>query len=200
MIPATRPYVARYEHKSANGSRSYFSELPVAAWDNEGYPLVVRSDSHCLERANTWRNFAGIDTADSPVVAAVPGGGWRVEHTQEDGAVWSEPIVAWAIYPNGTAQAITVDGDGYADELVQRDGEWHVYHPSTAEPSVAPQPPRPDDRERWFHRGPCCGPCSNCGADEGCLVYNDDIHPEIHTCAKGCQCAPECTVHHSENQ
>lgn len=54
------------------------------------------------------------------------------------------------------------------------------------------------EHERWFHRAPCCGPCHDCGSDEGCLVYNDDIHPEIHTCAAGCQCPPECSIHHQE--
>lgn len=54
----------------------------------------------------------------------------------------------------------------------------------------------PDAGDNWYHRSPCCGPCRDCGSDQGCLVYNDDIHPQIHTCATGCQCPPECDIHH----
>jgi hypothetical protein len=41
-------------------------------------------------------------------------------------------------------------------------------------------------RRSWpvYHRGPC-HPCGTCGIDQ-CIVYNDDVHVELHLCAYGC--------------
>jgi hypothetical protein len=37
----------------------------------------------------------------------------------------------------------------------------------------------------WYHRGPCCRPCSICGRDEH-FVRNPQDGREIHVCTSGC--------------
>ena len=40
----------------------------------------------------------------------------------------------------------------------------------------------------WFHRGPCHA-CTGCSGRQ-CYVWNDDVNPEIHICASGCDGLP----------
>ena len=54
-----------------------------------------------------------------------------------------------------------------------------------------------DEQETfWYHRGPCCRPCSICGGT-GHYVWNPDDQPEeewfeLHICANGCDGFPVC--------
>jgi len=40
----------------------------------------------------------------------------------------------------------------------------------------------------WYHRGPC-HICTACGRNE-CYVWSDDLNPEVHICASGCDGLP----------
>lgn len=56
MIPATRPYEARFE--TEDGTDNYVQ--PVIAWDSEGYALVVNHSQGWLTRATDIPNFRGL--------------------------------------------------------------------------------------------------------------------------------------------
>jgi hypothetical protein len=90
----------------------------VVAWDDDGTPLVL-SEQHKMAQklmpATHSTNFSHVSEDDDLVVAAVPGGGWRVEYEGSgDNGPFSEPVIAWLIRADGDAYPTTSDSDGYA--------------------------------------------------------------------------------------
>ena len=49
---------------------------------------------------------------ENPVVAALPGTGWRAEYNDDGGDPWSEPVIAFIVHANGLVQAVSVAADG----------------------------------------------------------------------------------------
>ncbi|MEU6344458.1 hypothetical protein ABZ883_26320 [Streptomyces sp. NPDC046977] len=116
MIPAQHvPYEARYSQE--NNGRKHFTTKPVVAWDDNGTAQVVDEKTGHLRDANSYTNFADlVPVALAPVVAAIPGGGWRVEYRddEDEGRTFSEPVLAWQIRADGDCVPLTVDATGYA--------------------------------------------------------------------------------------
>lgn len=130
MIPATSPYRAAF--KLNNTGDTYYEYMPVIAWDDEGNPLVVCDDgkSQRLLPARTYNNFAHVEPDEQRTVALIPGGGWRVERTEDDGTVWSQPLVAWALQAGGLVVPLDADGDGFVGEA---EALSRIYHPDAME-------------------------------------------------------------------
>lgn len=130
MIPATRPYEARFKHETTGPdgkTRTHYTEKPVIAWDKQGQPLVADKRG-VLVAATGWTNFAGVHEAEPPVIAAIPGGGWVAEFTDEEGAArW--PIVAWTVRADGSCTPLTVDRDGMCDDPTDATNFGRIYHP-----------------------------------------------------------------------
>lgn len=123
MIPATTPFVAHFnEHARPGGGRTIPTTKPVIAWDDDGRALVVDDKTGRLTRADSYKNFGGVEQATSSYVTAVPGGGWRLAWKQTDGTEYMEPVLAWAIDGNGYGQAISADADGLVDTVESHDG------------------------------------------------------------------------------
>lgn len=126
MIPATHPYEARFTHKNDDG-RTTFSFKPVIAWDDDGQPLVAGKRK--LMVASSFTNFDRIMAADdSPVVATVPGDGWRAEFKDEDGSTISDPVIAFAVRADGTGLPIQVGSDGEVDTSTSASNFSRLYH------------------------------------------------------------------------
>lgn len=130
LIPADGSYRADYTDREGN----FVGSKNIVAWDEDGRPLVV--DNHGLSLAASTRyRFSGISRQPSPVVAAVPGGGWMIETTNEDGLTSTDPIVAWSIHADGTASPIGVDADGVSGDPTDGPGQYRIFHPDSTFPA-----------------------------------------------------------------
>lgn len=69
----------------------------------------------------------------NPVVAAIPGGGWRIEYKDDDGTPLISPVLAWAIHADGTCKPIDVDPSGWCDDPLTAANFIRVYHPDEEE-------------------------------------------------------------------
>jgi hypothetical protein len=129
MIPAPPGLQAHYERTATDGT-TRFTILEVLAFNEDGIPLVLGGEKHGygLVPASSYRGFTGIwPNEDKPYVAALPGDGWRVEHTGDDGHRWSEPVVCWAVTSGGYAEALVSDGGGGTQSAAAAGEEVRVY-------------------------------------------------------------------------
>lgn len=91
------------------------STKPVEAWDNSGAAMVVDSKRGGLRRAADYTNFREVARDDGvTAIAAVPGGGWEFEYTNDDGTTFRDPVVAWAIDSTGWGHPLAADHTGFA--------------------------------------------------------------------------------------
>ncbi|MFG1839109.1 hypothetical protein ACGFH8_11820 [Micromonospora sp. NPDC049175] len=133
MIRTKGNYRAAY--KDTSGPRPFWTHRKVEAWDDSGMALVVNEKQGRLARADEWTNFAGVTVDDDSVVAAVPGGGWLVEWTADDGTTHTEPLLAWAVNSSGWATPIDGSTDGLAMPLEDDTRGWRLIPPTA--PGVA---------------------------------------------------------------
>lgn len=116
MIPANRGWVAVFE----NDDRPNHTK-PVVAWDDNGAALILDEKLGALRPARDFTNFLRVvEDDDTPTVAAVPGGGWMIEYTDdsEPGGTFRAPVVAWAVDAKGWATPLGADqGGGYAEPV-----------------------------------------------------------------------------------
>jgi hypothetical protein len=143
LIPADRSHYAIYENTKGRQT----ARRPVIAWDDDGHPLVVGPQG--LRRAEDLGRFVRLFENAAPVLSAIPGGGWLIECTDDEGVTWTDPIMAWTIHADGTAIPIGVDSDGVTDDATQGLASYRIYHPSstTPVPKDAPRvlPQRPGE-------------------------------------------------------
>lgn len=66
---------------------------------------------------------------DNPVVAALPGNGWRAVYRLADGTEASSPIVAWLVHQDGDVQPVDVDSDGITDNPKGASNFVRLLHP-----------------------------------------------------------------------
>lgn len=128
MIPATQPFKARFKQSSrSNGEGvTYFTTMPVIAWDENGSPLV--SNKQCLVPADSWGNFHDVVEADPPVVAVVPGAGWIAEY-QDGEDTMTSPILAWTVDAAGEFKPFAADGQGDPFDATEVSGLVRIYDP-----------------------------------------------------------------------
>ncbi|MFF4425043.1 hypothetical protein ACFY04_30450 [Streptomyces sp. NPDC001549] len=117
MIPATQPFQARYRqgaNRPDGTEATYFTTKQVVAWDDDGHPLVVgRNNTLC--RADCWSNYEDVCPENGPVVAAIPGGGWRAQFKDGDD-IFTMPVVAWLITDDGFCRPTSADTQGFCDD------------------------------------------------------------------------------------
>lgn len=136
MIPAPPGLVARFKStgNGPGGTRTYYTDRRVYAFDDEGAPMIVSQEpARRLVPATQYSDYHGLlESAECDYVALIPGGGWRskAEFTDKNGKQWvnDEPLVAWALRRDGIVIPLQVDRDGFVYE-VQREV---VYHPDHA--------------------------------------------------------------------
>lgn len=139
MIPAQPGrYFLRYEGTKPDGKTYYFENEEVVAWNENGEPLVLdeRPDHrHHLSTGSRESNYVGVaETAEGGrTVQLIPGNGWQVEHTEEDGTRWGEPILAWALDVSGWVSPLTTDSDGVVYNLHHSPRKYRLYHPDSYE-------------------------------------------------------------------
>jgi hypothetical protein len=138
MIAAPPGLVALYKHDKPEHS----STMTIVAFDDDGHPLVIdengKRNKTQLIRADSWANYDGMaDDPHPPITAIMPGGGWRVEWTDSDGTIWSEPLVGWGL-KGGSVVPLSTDCDGLVDDFDLVSGKWRIYHPDATEPADVP--------------------------------------------------------------
>jgi hypothetical protein len=128
VIPATEPYEAVFR-RALPGDRPdsvYFETLPVIAWDDCGHPLVAGPDH--LHRADELPGFREIQPARGRVVAALPGGGWRVRWADVDAPL---AVPAWLVYESGQILPVDIDTHGVAEVLADTGSpNWSLIAPT----------------------------------------------------------------------
>lgn len=130
MISARQGYTVTFMTKPTEKKRGW-SEEPVAAWDDDGIPLV--SLGHGLKRATDVYSLSGVEVIDWSVecdggIHILPGGGWMITVTEDDGTPYSFPVVAWQISSDGYGHALTTDGEGLISE--QNSSKAQFWHPA----------------------------------------------------------------------
>ncbi|MGH3938927.1 MAG: hypothetical protein ACRDTG_09885 [Pseudonocardiaceae bacterium] len=126
MVPAPPRLAAVY---GPNGCRA----AQVVAFDERG-PLVV-GESGRLCPARDLSHFVGLIPDRTSIVSIIPGGGWRVEFT-DDGVTWSEPVVGWALLADGTVVALDTDSLGEVGVVrPESRGRHRIWHPDADQTS-----------------------------------------------------------------
>ncbi|URM90388.1 glycosyltransferase family 4 protein [Streptomyces sp. MRC013] len=129
MIPNTGRYLAQYRRQASQG-RQHFTTKPVIAWDSDGVAQVVDHRTGRLVDADSYSDFARVIEQDpAPVVAAVPGGGWLVEHLSDDEGTWVEPVLLWNVRADGTVDPQCMSSDGISGDPTSDPSFVRLYHP-----------------------------------------------------------------------
>jgi hypothetical protein len=86
-----------------------------------------------LVRADSYGDYDGIELGGfQAVVGLIPAGGWRVEYTEQGGAVFSEPLVGWAVKANGFVSPMVTSSEGEVDFLdLPSPVKYRIYHPDS---------------------------------------------------------------------
>lgn len=129
MIPSPAGIFAHYSY-DYNG-KTIHDSTPVIAFDDEGYPLVMGKKK--LIRTELFGENVKIEihASEGDYTHIMPGGGWRIEFTQKDGAKWDTPLLAWAIR-DGLVDPLYADGDGDVSTPYNSD-KYNIYHPDEKE-------------------------------------------------------------------
>jgi hypothetical protein len=88
------------------------------------------TSKHHLVEANTFANYDGFgEDPYPPLVAIMPGGGWRVEWTDTEGRKSSQPLVGWGLKATGEVVPLDTDSQGIVDDMDNSGGKYRIYHP-----------------------------------------------------------------------
>lgn len=149
MFPAPRGLVAWFTYAALGDGKARNAKKPIVAFDADGFPYVTPSQGKSLIRADADRHFELIAEATYPPYdALIPAGGWRIEHTADDGTTRSEPLVGWGARVDGSVVALVTDSDGRVmaphDRFLAT--EFRIYHPEqTPEETTNEQPKDPKE-------------------------------------------------------
>lgn len=100
MTTPGHPHIAVYSGR--HGRR--FDRRPVAAWNDNGEPLVL-GDDFKLVRARELRGFQRVE-ATPQMVGVLPGGGWGVQYEERTGPV--RDVLAWTFDGYGVGRPVVV--------------------------------------------------------------------------------------------
>ncbi|MFE6156151.1 hypothetical protein [Streptomyces sp. NPDC057889] len=101
---------------------------PVHAWDEQGRALVLLRNR--LMRADEMAGFKEVREANR-IVGIAPGGGWVITwFDKEEGWESSQPVLAWAIREDGSAEAVDTDPTGDACVVSNVGGDRRFSHPN----------------------------------------------------------------------
>ncbi|HEY0935651.1 MAG TPA: hypothetical protein VGD91_18125 [Trebonia sp.] len=134
MMQAPPGIFALYTHE---GPPRRVSRKSVIAFSDDGAALVAGQYGSLVQAGQLAAFDRLTDGGDgSEFTALIPAGGWRIEHTRDDGTTQSEPLVAWAITGAGRVTPLCIDGDNLVMDTIDYSGRFRVYHPD----GTAPQP------------------------------------------------------------
>lgn len=126
MIPAKDGHVAIYN----KGTTAVYTR-PIVAWSDDGEPLVVGPQG----LITAW-SLAGYDSVlegqPRSIVTAVPGGGWLIDCVDQDGGTWTDVIVAWAVYSDGSMAPLGTDQHGVTSDATESLADYRIYHPDSS--------------------------------------------------------------------
>ncbi|GAA2811088.1 hypothetical protein GCM10010441_39650 [Kitasatospora paracochleata] len=110
MASSPTGWLARFQTAEERETKQPGRLVPVTRWDENGLALIVDEAAGRLVPAREFDNFVALVPGDRPVVAALPGAGWRAVYAQDDGQPdYVEDLVGWAVHDNGYATPIAAD-------------------------------------------------------------------------------------------
>lgn len=134
MIPANGTYYVHFQDSEGQ----FTSAKPVVAWDDDGRPLIAGRYGLELAADAGLGAIRGIRQASEAVVGAVPGGGWLIDCTDDEGVSWTLPILAWTIHADGAATPLTTDADGVTSDATEGLASYRIHHPQDRLPPAEP--------------------------------------------------------------
>ncbi|MGV9227601.1 hypothetical protein ACWDPF_33595 [Streptomyces albogriseolus] len=145
MTPADGTFFAHFGYSSQSQFDVPGSPREVIAWADNGDALLLGKNG--LVAAHTLDGFQYIRRArvKSKVVAALPGGGWKITTKFTDGETWTTPVLAWLVHEDGDVVPVDISPDGSAgnaviadDETAQEVAVYHPDHPTTSHREADP--------------------------------------------------------------
>lgn len=142
MIPADGEHFAQYTREDGQHGTSQ----KVIAWANNGDAMVL-GEAGLVPAQNLpgfQRIYRGVNA--SPIVGAIPGGGWLVDSLMDDGEWVTAPVLAWAVHADGTASPIDTDYAGETGDARAAE-RCYIYHPDHDDPEARKNigaPPAPE--------------------------------------------------------
>lgn len=189
MIPADRSHYAVYEN--TEGERT--AARQIVAWDDDGHPLVVGALG--LTRAEECGNFRRIRHDTAPIVAAIPGDGWLIECTDDEGNTWTDRILAWTVHADGVASPIGTDSEGVTDDATHGLAKYRIFHPDAVKPTTASAPViHPSDHKPTLPEW--CGECDGPGSGERLVDVPGEGLPKVMRCPR---CNPRSAQYQAAN-
>lgn len=79
-----------------------------------------------------------MSTETNPVVAALPGGGWRARFKEDDGSRHVWPIVCWLVRADGSCTPVDVDCYGIQGDPTESSNFDRLLGPDDADDVEAP--------------------------------------------------------------
>jgi hypothetical protein len=132
MIPARNAYRAVFA--SATRPDDYQAVFaPVEAWSDGGKAMVLNPQGDGLAPVSRFPNFKRVVPDEAPVVGVLPGDGWKVRYTEEDGEAWHVSVMAWTMHTDGTMRPVTASGDTWQEPL-REDSRAEMVVPEQYEP------------------------------------------------------------------
>lgn len=131
-----------------------YVHIPVVGWrEGDGAALIAEHRTGRLVPATEYvtpngGKFVHVMPAERPIVAAVPGQGWRVKFEDYDDKIREEPVIAFAINAEGQAIPVAHTGVGIGETLDLHRRNGHLISPDGTEghpcgPALLNIPPKP---------------------------------------------------------
>jgi hypothetical protein len=139
----SRRLVAVFRDPDPAAARKRWIRRAVLGFDSKtGVPMVLGDGDRRARRADYYHNFEFLEFDEAPVVAALPGQGWRVEFTDDNGESRSQPIVGWLVRADGSVTPADTNEAGCVMELdTGTGGKWRIYHRTSTTPPHSHRPP-----------------------------------------------------------
>ncbi|MFG2824898.1 hypothetical protein ACGFX4_36395 [Kitasatospora sp. NPDC048365] len=138
MLTSPSGWVAVFQNEQEKDANQPGRKQPVVRWDDSGDALVVNEHIGVLEPARHRSDFLKLLEVDSPVVAALPGMGWRAVIPRDGGGpdVVAD-VLGWVVRADGFATPLVVDVELMSADRVD------TTHGARLVPPAPPEHPHP---------------------------------------------------------
>jgi len=123
MIPAPAGIHANY--KLDNGR---WTHSRVVAFDDDGDPYIVWRNG--LVNAKSRPGFGGLEDFDDEYSSLIPGAGWSVVWTYDDGSTETQPVIGWAVKNGWSVVPLVIVDDVSVEDLDMTSDKYRLVPPA----------------------------------------------------------------------